>query len=90
MSQDVLTRREGTSQLDRAADASTDPDNRRFDLLPVEPLGHDLLKHPVVSAVMRSRWYPGVFQIPIAAVFAWSPTSCWPGPPRHMRTPARP
>ena len=69
MSQDVLTRREGTSQLDRAADASTDPDNRRFDLLPVEPLGHDLLKHPVVSAVMRSRWYPGVFQIPIAAVF---------------------
>ncbi len=59
---------EGTSPSDRAKDM-TDPDNERFEKLPGEPLGRDLLKHPVVSAVMRSRWYPGVIQIPIAAVF---------------------
>ena len=39
------------------------------DLLATEPVGRDLLKNRAVSAVMRSRWYPGVFQIPIAAVF---------------------
>lgn len=54
--------------MSRAAQASTD-DNQQFDLQPVEPLGHDLLKHKRVGAVMRSRWYPGLLQIPIAAVF---------------------
>lgn len=34
-----------------------------------EPRGRDLLKIPVVRSVMRSRWYPGVIQIPVAAVF---------------------
>ena len=48
---------------------TTDPDNERFAALTGEPLGRDLLKNRFVSAVMRSRWYPGVFQIPIAAVF---------------------
>jgi ferredoxin len=49
--------------------ASIDPDNKQFDQLPGEPLGRDLLKNRFVSGLMRSRWYPGVFQIPIAAVF---------------------
>lgn len=35
----------------------------------LEPRGRDLLKIPVVRSVMRSRWYPGVIQIPVAAVF---------------------
>jgi ferredoxin len=73
VSQSVLTRTEDTSRLDRATDPAdttrTDPDNEQFDRLPSEPLGHDLLKHRSVSGVMRSRWYPGVLQIPIAAVF---------------------
>ena len=69
MSQDVRSRTEGASRPGHAADTSTDPDDERFDRLPGEPLGRDLLKHRVVSAVMRSRWYPGVIQVPIAAVF---------------------
>ena len=44
-------------------------ESQEIDLLPTEPVGRDLLKNRAVSAVMRSRWYPGVFQIPIAAVF---------------------
>lgn len=40
-----------------------------IDLLPTEPAGRDLLKNRAVRAVMRSRWYPGILQIPIAAVF---------------------
>ncbi len=35
----------------------------------VEPRGRNLLKFRAVRSVMRSRWYPGVLQIPIAAVF---------------------
>ena len=44
-------------------------ESQEDDLLATEPVGRDLLKNRAVSAVMRSRWYPGVFQIPIAAVF---------------------
>jgi len=69
MSRAVRTRTEGTSGPDRGALTPVDPDDERFEALPGEPLGRDLLKVPVVSAVMRSRWYPGVIQIPIAAVF---------------------
>ena len=74
MSQDVQTRTTDASRPDRAAgtnpdDTNYDPDNKRFDLLAGEPLGRDLLTNRFVSAVMRSRWYPGAFQIPIAAVF---------------------
>ena len=36
-----------------------------------EPKGRDLLKIAAVRSVMRSRWYPGVLQIPIAAVFGF-------------------
>ena len=69
MSQDVQTRTKDTSRPDREAAARTDPDNEQFDQLAGEPLGRDLLKNRFVSALMRSRWYPGAFQIPIAAVF---------------------
>jgi polyferredoxin len=31
--------------------------------------GRNLLDNRVVSAVMRSRWYPAVFQVPVAMVF---------------------
>jgi len=69
MSQDLQTRTKDTPGPERLVDPAADPDNERFDQLPGEPLGRDLLKNRVVSAVMRSRWYPKVFQIPIAAVF---------------------
>ena len=34
-----------------------------------EPKGRNLLENKRISAFMRSPWYPGIFQIPIAAVF---------------------
>jgi polyferredoxin len=49
--------------------AAADPDDVRLDLLPQEPHGYNLLQNRAVSAVMRSRWYPGVLQVPVAAVF---------------------
>jgi len=36
---------------------------------PAEPRGRNLLDNRMIAAVMRSRWYPGVFEIPVAAVF---------------------
>ncbi|HEY5180493.1 MAG TPA: 4Fe-4S binding protein [Dermatophilaceae bacterium] len=69
MSNDVLTRPRNTSGPERPTKPSTDRDNKQYDLLAGEPLGRDLLKNRFVSALMRSRWYPGAFQIPIAAVF---------------------
>ena len=48
---------------------SADLETEEIDSLPREPLGRDFLKNRVVRAVMRSRWYPGALQIPIAAVF---------------------
>ena len=69
MSQDLQTRPKGSSGPRRGAPTGTDPDDIQFDLLAGEPVGRDLLKNRFVSAVMRSRWYPGAFQIPIAAVF---------------------
>ncbi|HEX7536303.1 MAG TPA: hypothetical protein VF391_04795, partial [Dermatophilaceae bacterium] len=70
MSQDLQTRPRGTSgQPDLVTGTTTVPDNEQFAQLAGEPLGRDLLKNRFVSALMRSRWYPRVFQIPIAAVF---------------------
>ena len=69
MSQAVKTRTEDTSPSDRVNESIPDPDDERFERLPGEPLGRDLLKNRFVSALMRSRWYPGALQIPIAAVF---------------------
>jgi polyferredoxin len=62
----------GSVRSGRAAPGTkmpTDPDDARFDRQPGEPLGRDILKNRFVSALLRSRWYPGAFQIPIAAVF---------------------
>jgi polyferredoxin len=67
MSQDLQTRSTSSPRGELAV--GSDPDDTQLDLLPPEPLGRDLLKNRLVSALMRSRWYPGVFQIPIAAVF---------------------
>ncbi len=69
MSQDVQARPRRTSRPERAAGTISDPDNEQFAQLAGEPLGRDLLKNRFVSALVRSRWYPGVFQLPIAAVF---------------------
>jgi len=55
MSQDLQTRPQSSSRPDRTAGIKTDPDDVRFDRQPGEPLGRDLLKNQVVSAVMRSR-----------------------------------
>lgn len=48
---------------------SQDLEVRSSESSEVEPRGRDLLKIRAVRSVMRSRWYPGVLQIPIAAVF---------------------
>jgi len=69
MSQDVQTRPRDASRPEQAAGTATEPDNERFAQLAGEPLGRDLLRNRFVSALMRSRWYPGVFQVPVAAVF---------------------
>jgi len=69
VSQDLQARPKSSSRPDRTAGIKTDPDDARFDLQPGEPLGRDLLKNRFVSTVTRGRWYPGAFQIPIAAVF---------------------
>ncbi len=37
--------------------------------LPPPPPGRDLMKSPVVSRILRSRWYPGILQVPVAAIF---------------------
>ena len=34
-----------------------------------DPSGPDLLRRRPVARLLRSRWYPGVFQVPVAAVF---------------------
>jgi polyferredoxin len=46
-----------------------DLETGEIDFLPLEPRGHNLLQNRIVRAVFQSRWYPGVLQIPIAAVF---------------------
>ncbi len=44
-----------------------DPDGNP-ELLPPPP-GRNLMKIPVVASIMRSRWYPGILQVPVAALF---------------------
>jgi polyferredoxin len=57
-----------TDRSRRSADA-VDPD-----LVPCADesaphAGHNLLEWRPVRALVRSRWYPGIFQVPVAAVF---------------------
>ena len=52
-----------------AQPAPIDPDvSPGPDLTPPRP-GRNLMTIPAVAAVLRSRWYPGVLQVPIAAMF---------------------
>ena len=48
---------------------SQDLEVRNPESLDAEPRGRNLLKIRAVNSIMRSRWYPGALQIPIAAVF---------------------
>ncbi|HEY6798821.1 MAG TPA: 4Fe-4S binding protein [Kineosporiaceae bacterium] len=48
-------------------DAAPDPDALPDDSPP--PAGRDLLAYRPLAAVLRSRWYPGLLQVPVAAVF---------------------
>jgi polyferredoxin len=53
----------------------TDPPVRRagrtpLPVVPAAPAGRDLLQRRPVAALLRSRWYPGVFQWLAVAVFA--------------------
>ena len=51
----------------RSRDRDVDPDETP-DSTPM-PVGRDLLAIPSVRRALRSRWYPGILQVPIAAVF---------------------
>ncbi len=66
MSQDLRVR-----VADTMRQRGSHPDTPRPAFPPDEPLGHDLLRHRAVLALMRSRWYPGVIQVPVAAVFGF-------------------
>lgn len=48
---------------------SQDLELQKAESIDLEPRGRNLLKIRAVRSIMRSRWYPGVLQIPIAAVF---------------------
>ena len=47
----------------------TDPDLVEDADLPTEPRGRNLLEIGWVSRLLRSRWYPGALQVPVAMVF---------------------
>jgi len=49
--------------------AVLDPDAVAADQSAEPMTGRNLLDIPAIRAVMRSRWYPGVIQVPVAAVF---------------------
>ena len=53
--------------------------------------GRNLMTIPLVAGILRSRWYPGIFQVPVAAVFGLVAYQLLAGPrPRHTTTPAPP
>ena len=52
-----------------AVDVRLDPDVAAEHELPEEPRGRNLMAIPAVAALLRSRWYPDVIQVPVAAVF---------------------
>lgn len=37
--------------------------------LPSAPAGPNLMRIPLIARILRSRWYPGILQVPVAAVF---------------------
>jgi len=93
MSQDVKdakTLQRSQPEKGRAANTRILSDDVHFGQQPAETLGRDLLKNRFVSALMRSRWYPGAFQIPIAAVFGLVAYQLLAGPTKAHETQARP
>jgi polyferredoxin len=46
----------------------------------VEPKGRNLLQNKIIKTVLKSAWYPRVFQIPIAAVFGFIGYELFAGP----------
>ena len=89
MKQESAIRPGSTSRPDLAngggvIDSVVDPDDARFALQAREPVGRDLLKNRFVAAVMRSRWYPGALQIPVAAVFGLVAYQLLAGPSRAL------
>lgn len=64
----------------RADHPAPDPD--REPDLPPPPRGLDLLQIPVIARLLRSRWYPGVVQLPVAAVFGLVAYQLLAGPDR--------
>jgi polyferredoxin len=55
------------SPLGEVVDPDLDSDARPDE--PAQRAGRNLLERRPVRALLRSRWYPGVFQVPVAAVF---------------------
>jgi polyferredoxin len=56
-------------RLDTSRTANADRDlDATPDLAPA-PVGRNLMRNRAFAALMRSRWYPAIFQVPVAAVF---------------------
>lgn len=55
--------------------------------LPPPPPGRDLMEIPLVGKIMRSRWYPGVLQVPVAAIFGLVAYQLLAGPVTADRNP---
>ncbi|HSK31947.1 MAG TPA: 4Fe-4S binding protein [Propionicimonas sp.] len=55
--------------------------------LPPPPPGRDLMKIPVVARILRSRWYPGILQVPVAAIFGLVAYQLLAGPVTADRNP---
>lgn len=55
--------------VDPATAPTVDPDLSPWIDGPRPVTGRDLMRLRPVGALLRSRWYPGVFQVPVAAVF---------------------
>lgn len=50
-------------------DATVEPVSDNEADLSSQPGGRDLMKVPLVAKIMRNRWYPGILQVPVAAIF---------------------
>jgi polyferredoxin len=50
---------------------SLDQKRRNLTNADLEPRGRNLLTLPIVRKIMKSPWYPGALQIPVAAVFGF-------------------
>ncbi len=69
MTTPTLTRHEGPEDTPGVISGMVfvDPDETPDQTPP--PVGRNLMRNPVVARVLRSRLYPGIIQVPVAAVF---------------------